>query len=97
MLFAEGMTSASLERLKSEFPGTLIFLSGCDAAHFAANSFCVDVGEETLLFCPAGLSEDLHSSLRALHIRPVPIDVSEFSSKGGGSVKCMICDLGPEC
>ncbi len=96
MVYAKGLTGASLERLKSEFTGTLIYLSDYDAALFAANSFCVDAGGDPLLFCPAGLSEELHSTLRVLKICPVPIDVSEFLSKGGGSVKCMICDLGPE-
>jgi hypothetical protein len=33
--------------------------------------------------------------VRDCGVEPIPIDVSEFLKKGGGSVKCMIGDLGP--
>ena len=45
-------------------------------------------------FCPASLSERLLGQLRALNIRPVELDVSEFFEKRGRSMKCMLCDLG---
>jgi hypothetical protein len=34
--------------------------------------------------------------VRERGVEPVVIDVSEFLRKGGGAVKCMIGDLGPE-
>jgi len=37
----------------------------------------------------------LLAQLRERGVTPVTIDVSEFLKKGGGSVKCMIGDLGP--
>jgi N-dimethylarginine dimethylaminohydrolase len=33
--------------------------------------------------------------VRERGVEPVVVDVSEFLKKGGGSVKCMIGDLGP--
>jgi hypothetical protein len=45
---------------------------------------------------PTGVSETLLSQVRERGVEPVLVDVSEFLAKGGGSVKCMICDLGWE-
>jgi N-dimethylarginine dimethylaminohydrolase len=44
---------------------------------------------------PGGVSERLQAQLRERGVHPVVVDVSEFLKKGGGSVKCMIGDLGP--
>ena len=41
-----------------------------------------------------GVSELLLDRVRERGVTPLPIDVSEFLKKGGGSVKCMIGDLG---
>ncbi|MGH7948965.1 MAG: arginine deiminase-related protein [Candidatus Binataceae bacterium] len=41
------------------------------------------------------MSERLRNQIRERSVEPVTIDVSEFLAKGGGSVKCMILDLGP--
>ena len=95
MVYPQGLTPASLNKLKSDFTGKLMYLSQRDAALFAANSFYVDAGEDQFLFCPPGLSQELLHAVQGLSIKPVPIDVSEFFQKGGGSVKCMLCDLGP--
>jgi hypothetical protein len=35
------------------------------------------------------------AQVRDRGVRPLTVDVSEFLKKGGGSVKCMIGDLGP--
>ncbi len=43
---------------------------------------------------PQGISSALEDRIRALGVRPETVDVSEFYKKGGGSVKCMIGDLG---
>ncbi len=94
LVYAQGLAPASLAALKSDFPGTLHMLSEEDARRFAANSFYVDAGGQQWLFCPAGLSEELHRLIASLGIQSVPLDVSEFFEKGGGSVKCMLCDLG---
>ena len=44
---------------------------------------------------PGGVSERLQAQVRERGVTPVVVDVSEFLKKGGGSVKCMIGDLGP--
>jgi N-dimethylarginine dimethylaminohydrolase len=44
---------------------------------------------------PNGLSDRLLAQVRERGVEPVCVDVSEFLKKGGGSVKCMIGDLGP--
>ncbi|HVP28485.1 MAG TPA: arginine deiminase-related protein, partial [Myxococcota bacterium] len=47
------------------------------------------------LVLPAGVSERLLAQVRERGVTPIVVDVSEFLKKGGGSVKCMIGDLGP--
>jgi N-dimethylarginine dimethylaminohydrolase len=37
----------------------------------------------------------LLSEVRERGVTPLTADVSEFLKKGGGSVKCMVGDLGP--
>jgi hypothetical protein len=41
------------------------------------------------------VSQRLQAEVRERGVTPVLVDVSEFLRKGGGSVKCMIGDLGP--
>jgi len=42
-----------------------------------------------------GVSDRLLDQIRERGVTPIVVDVSEFLKKGGGSVKCMIGDLGP--
>ena len=65
-----------------------------DAARYAANSFSLVQGREARLLMPAGASDRLLAQVRERGVTPVTVDVSEFLKKGGGSVKCMIGDLG---
>jgi hypothetical protein len=44
---------------------------------------------------PGGISDALAGIVRERGVTPLTVDVSEFLKKGGGSVKCMIGDLGP--
>jgi N-dimethylarginine dimethylaminohydrolase len=66
-----------------------------DAARYAANSFTYTRGGESYLIMPAGVSDELQGLVREHGVTPILVDVSEFLKKGGGSVKCMIGDLGP--
>jgi len=43
---------------------------------------------------PDGVSERLLAEVRERGVTPIAVDVSEFLKKGGGSVECMIGDLG---
>jgi hypothetical protein len=44
---------------------------------------------------PEGSTAALRAAVRERGVDVVPVDVSEFLEKGGGSVKCMVADLGP--
>jgi N-dimethylarginine dimethylaminohydrolase len=81
--------------LQELFRDALIALSPEDAQRYAANSFALTRGAESFLVMSAGVSDRLLAQVRACGVTPVPVDVSEFLEKGGGSVKCMIGDLGP--
>lgn len=93
--YMEGLTPLSRERLRAEFRDNLIELGEADAALYAANSFQVDYEGRRYLFMPEGVSEALRAAIRERGAEPVLVNVSEFLAKGGGSVKCMILDLGP--
>jgi len=82
-------------RLQRVFGPNLLELSDADATRYAANSFTLSQGGESVLLMPAGVSERLLAQLRERKVTPITVDVSEFLKKGGGSVKCMIGDLGP--
>jgi N-dimethylarginine dimethylaminohydrolase len=93
--YMQGLTAASRDRLRSEFGANLIELAESDAVLYAANSFQVDHEGKLCLFMPRGVSDALLGQVRERGAEPVTVDVSEFLAKGGGSVKCMILDLGP--
>jgi N-dimethylarginine dimethylaminohydrolase len=86
---------ASATRLREKFGDRLIEIGDEDATIYAANSFALEAGGESLLVMPEGVSARLADAVRACDARVVAADVSEFHKKGGGSVKCMIGDLGP--
>jgi N-dimethylarginine dimethylaminohydrolase len=87
--------------LRDTFGDRLVALDDEDAARYAANSFTYTApgqtgpAVESFLFMPDALSDRLYAEVRERGVTPVPVDVSEFLKKGGGSVKCMIGDLGP--
>jgi N-dimethylarginine dimethylaminohydrolase len=94
MVYPPALAPESLEVLRNQFKEKLIVLSNEDGECFAANSFQVD-GPEPALLMPATASRTLRDQVRARGVVPVPVDVSEFMEKGGGSVKCLVGDLGP--
>jgi len=95
LAYMEGLTPPSRELLRREFGRNLIALSREDASIYAANSFQTDYEGRFYLFMPEGISDKLLGEIRTRSILPVLINVSEFLAKGGGSIKCMILDLGP--
>jgi N-dimethylarginine dimethylaminohydrolase len=82
------------ERLRAAFGERLIALDDSDALLYAANSFAFERDGVPHLVMPEGVSQKLQEQVRAQGARVVTVDVSEFLKKGGGSVKCMIGDLG---
>lgn len=86
--------TASAALLRERFRDRLIEIDDADAAIYAANSFALVSSGQSLLVMPEGVSSRLVDAIRARGTRVVTADVSEFHKKGGGSVKCMIGDLG---
>jgi N-dimethylarginine dimethylaminohydrolase len=95
LAYLKGLTAPSSGNLRRAFGANLIPLSDADAALYAANSFQIERDGRLFLFMPQGVSESLCRQVQERGINPVLIDVSEFLAKGGGSIKCMILDLGP--
>jgi len=89
-----GIAASAWRRLREEFRDDLVPLESEDAARYAANSFTLTQGGESVLVMPDGVSERLLAQVRDRGVTPITVDVSEFLKKGGGSVKCMIGDLG---
>jgi N-dimethylarginine dimethylaminohydrolase len=97
LVYREGLTPASWSALAARFGENLIALSPEDARCYAANSFTYTPGgqeSDSYLVLPGGVSERLLAQVRERAVTPLVADVSEFLKKGGGSVKCMIGDLG---
>jgi N-dimethylarginine dimethylaminohydrolase len=86
----------AMGRLRERFRENLVELGDEDAARYAANSFVYNPpdGSDSFLIVPDGLSERLLAEIRERGVTPLSVDVSEFLKKGGGSVKCMLGDLG---
>ncbi|MGH7986211.1 MAG: dimethylarginine dimethylaminohydrolase family protein [Candidatus Binataceae bacterium] len=95
LAYLDGLTPSSRDMLREKFGRNLLPLSADDAALYAANSFQTDFDGKLYLFMPEGVSDDLLRQVRGHGVEPVLINVSEFLAKGGGSIKCMILDLGP--
>jgi N-dimethylarginine dimethylaminohydrolase len=95
LAYMEGLAPASRDRLRENFGAHLIPLSLHDAELYAANSYQTDYDRRLYLFMPEGVSAQLQNDVRSRGVEPVLVNVSEFLAKGGGSIKCMILDLGP--
>ena len=85
----------SWERVRKTIGDKVLELCEDDAVRYAANSFTLSRGGESWLVMPEGVSDRLLAQVRERGVTPVVVNVSEFLKKGGGSVKCMIGDLGP--
>ena len=96
LAYRDAISPGDWPRLEANFGETLIELSEPDAKRYAANSFTYTRpdGGESFLVLPGGISDRLQDQIRERGVTPVVVDVSEFLKKGGGSVKCMIGDLG---
>ncbi len=95
LAYLDGLAADSRARLKDEFGANLIELGPGDAALYAANSFQSELDGILYLFMPRGVGKELLDAVRARGVEPVLCDATEFLIKGGGSIKCMILDLGP--
>jgi N-dimethylarginine dimethylaminohydrolase len=95
LVFRRALEPVSFERVRAVHGERMLELSEEDAGRYAANAFTLTRDGESFLVLPGGVSERLLGQVRERGVTPVVVDVSEFLKKGGGSVKCMIGDLGP--
>ena len=95
LAWRKALTPTGWNHLRSLFEDRILELEDDDAERYAANSFTLTQGGRSYLVMPAGVSYELQEEIRERGVEPVLVDVSEFLKKGGGSVKCMIGDLGP--
>jgi N-dimethylarginine dimethylaminohydrolase len=95
LAYQHGLSQSAYDLLREKFGSDLIPLSINDAELYAANSFQIDRGGKLFLVMPEGVSDRLLREVRARSVEPLLVNVSEFLAKGGGSIKCMILDLGP--
>jgi N-dimethylarginine dimethylaminohydrolase len=94
LAYLPALAPESAEILRARFRERLVQLSELDAETYAANSLHLEVNGEPILIMPRGISTCLEESVRTRDTRVIQVDVSEFKKKGGGSVKCMVGDLG---
>ena len=96
LVYKDAIAPSDWPHLAETFGDALLELDEADAQRYAANSFTYtpDGGNESFLVMPGGLSDTLLARIRERGTTPIAVDVSEFLKKGGGSVKCMIGDLG---
>jgi N-dimethylarginine dimethylaminohydrolase len=92
--YLPGLAPESAEVLRKRFRERLIQLPESDAETYAANSLHLELNGESVLVMPKGISTCLEEAVRTRDTRVIKVDVSEFKKKGGGSVKCMVGDLG---
>lgn len=95
LAYLEAMDKESGERLKKYLGSRLIPISRHDAECFTANSFQLDTPKGPHLILPVQASQDIRSKISSLGFPFSTVDVSEFFEKGGGSIKCLLLDLGP--
>ncbi len=94
LAYLEGLEPAAAQQLQADYSKRLIPLCEADAHSYAANSFQFIRNGQVFLVMHQQVSRDLLKKLRGFKVEPLLVDVSEFLKKGGGSVKCMIGDLG---
>jgi hypothetical protein len=95
LAYPRALAARSWQKLKNSIAERMLVLEDEDAERYAANSFALTRGSDSVLVLPGGVSQRLLDQIRERGVRPLTVDVSEFLKKGGGSVKCMIGDLGP--
>ena len=94
LAYLPALAPESQKELLSLFGEKLIALSHEDAGRFAANGFQVEINGLLHFILPEGVSDHLLQTIGRMGVKVLTADVSEFSNKGGGSVKCLLCDLG---
>jgi len=95
LAYLEGLDRESQACLKNYLGNRLIPIAKEDAENFTANSFQLDTPQGPHLVVPDRVSPAIRDKFSSLGLSFTTVDVSEFLEKGGGSIKCLLCDLGP--
>ncbi|MBI4358587.1 MAG: hypothetical protein HY584_04740 [Candidatus Omnitrophica bacterium] len=93
--YLDAVDEESRGLLQRHLGNRLIPLAREEAQNFVANSVQIETESGPHIVFPVGVSDEVKRKVSSLGISFTTVDVSEFFEKGGGSVKCMICDLGP--
>ncbi len=94
LAYSPAIEPASLGILRAVLGDQLLEIGDEDAAIYAANSFAFTRQGTPFLVMPEGITSSLQHAVTDRGVEILSADVSEFHKKGGGSVKCMIGDLG---
>lgn len=94
LAYLPALAPEARRHLTERFGDRLVLLSDKDAAAFAANAHQIDAPGGPRLVIARQISAALAAAIRARGVEPLFVDVSEFTVKGGGSVKCLLLNLG---
>ncbi len=86
-----GLQKGGKEKL--EKLSDVIWINDTDAEAFIGNSFYVNNGSDRFLFSPDAIRDSLKDEIQERGIVVIPVNISEFFSKGGGGPKCMVFNL----
>lgn len=95
MAYLPALTPEARDALRRRFGDRLLPLSDEDAAVFAANAYQLETAPRPTLVITDQISASLRGDLQQRGVDLRLVDVSEFLTKGGGSVKCLLLHLGP--
>jgi len=93
-VYLNAIDEESQNVLRKRLGNRLIPLSRHDAENFVANSFQLETPHGPHILIPTGTSTQVTSKIESFKLPYTEVDVSEFYKKGGGSIKCLIGDLG---
>ncbi|MBN1586177.1 MAG: hypothetical protein JW937_01965 [Candidatus Omnitrophica bacterium] len=94
LLYESALSRDSVAMLKNRLGDRIIALSDPDGGKFVANCYGARTDSGYKLFLPHTASPEVLDRIKAKGVEPVRVNVSEFMEKGGGSIKCMVGDLG---
>lgn len=94
LVYLPALAETSRQKLTARFGDRLLPIDQTDAEAFAANAYQVDTAPRPTLLITHRIRVTLQQRLRDRGVDLRLMDVSEFMDKGGGSVKCLLLQLG---
>lgn len=91
LVWEKGLADGSRKKLERETE--VIWITDQDAADFIGNSFYIETESDRFLFSPHAIRDHLKGEIEERGIYVIPVDISEFFTKGGGGPKCMVFNL----